>query len=184
MTARFSPTPTYGFTLVELLVVIAIASILATIAIPSLITTIQMNRADTASNQFAAALSMARSEAVKQGTVMTVISGTGLHDWGTAGWTVCCAPAPAPAGTTLQAGAALTVPMTNYGSAPSISFNPMGRLPPNAAPVKFVFCPTGTNLTNARLVTVSLSGRVRVVSPDAAGVLYDDNQIAITSCIQ
>ncbi len=184
-----------GFTLVEMLVVIAVAAILAMIAVPSFQQSILMNRADTASNQFAAVLSMARSEAVKQGGTgvsVCLYSGTlpcapaavgGVYNW-SVGWSVCCAPGSAAAGTpvSVQTGAALTAPMSNWGTTQTISFDSMGRLPVNSATLTFMFCPDGVDATKAYLVTVAPSGRVRVVTPVNGQPPVNDNGTSQTSC--
>lgn len=59
------PRLTLGFTLTELMVSIAIAAIITALATPSLREFIQNNRAVTQINELHAALSFARSEAVK-----------------------------------------------------------------------------------------------------------------------
>lgn len=54
-----------GFTLLELMVTIAIAAILLTLALPSFQGTLRSNRLATTTNQFNAAIALARSEAIK-----------------------------------------------------------------------------------------------------------------------
>jgi len=182
-----------GFTLVELLVVVSIAAVLALIAVPSLQNAILANRGDTASNQFAAVLSMARSEAVKQGaTVWVCTSAAGLPcppssgvitNW-TGGWSVCCTPGSVAAGTLLavQTGAALSAPMTNYGSTSTISFDSLGRLPVGSTGQSFLFCPDGVDPTKSFLVTIQPSGRVRVVSPVNGQAPVNDAGVAVSAC--
>lgn len=57
--------PNLGFTLVELMVTIAIVAILSAIALPSFSNSIRNNRLATTTNEFIAAVNLARSEAVK-----------------------------------------------------------------------------------------------------------------------
>ena len=174
-----------GFTLVELLVVIVIAAILASLAVPSLRNTVQTNRLDTASNQFAAMLSLARSEAVKQGAAISVSplpAGNGVN-W-TGGWTVCCAPGTTGTGNVpVQSGNALASPMTSYGDTAGLVFNATGRLANTTVPANFIFCIDGTDATRARGVTVSLSGRVRVADTDPLTQRpLNDKGVAMQAC--
>jgi len=182
-----------GFTLVEFLVVVSVAAILAAIAIPSLQNAILLNRGDTASNQFAAVLSMARSEAVKQGaTVWVCVAGSPLPcppgsgavtDW-SGGWSVCCAPGSVVSGAfiALQKGVALTAPMSNFGTTSTISFDSLGRLPVGSTAQSFLFCPDGTDPTKGFLVTIQPSGRVRVVSPVNGQAPLNDAGVPEAAC--
>jgi type IV fimbrial biogenesis protein FimT len=61
-----------GFTLIELLVTISIAAILLTIGIPSFTSFMRSSRVSSATNDLAATLYLARSEAVKRGAAVTV----------------------------------------------------------------------------------------------------------------
>jgi type IV fimbrial biogenesis protein FimT len=56
-----------GFTLMELIVTLAIAAIVVTIGVPSFREMLRNNRLATQTNEFLAALSLARSEAIKRG---------------------------------------------------------------------------------------------------------------------
>ena len=77
-----------GFTLIELVVTIAIVGILATIAMPSFNSTITSNRLTSYANDLIGAINLARSEAVKRGVQVTILSNSGAaSDWD-AGWTV------------------------------------------------------------------------------------------------
>ncbi len=80
-----------GITLVESMVVVAILGILATVAIPSFKSSIESNRRTVYANQLLEDLALARSEAIKRGTRVTVCpsneaaSCSGSTSWAT-GW--------------------------------------------------------------------------------------------------
>lgn len=61
-----------GFTLIELIVTVAIAAIVMAIGIPSFRETINQNQLTTYSNQFIGSLNLARSEAIKRGSRVTL----------------------------------------------------------------------------------------------------------------
>ncbi len=75
-----------GFTLIEVLIVIVMISVMMVIAVPSFVTFTASQRVKTASFDLYAALTFARSEAIKRRRCVTVapVSGT---DWST-GWNV------------------------------------------------------------------------------------------------
>ena len=62
----------HGFTLIELLVTMAVAAILLAIAVPNYQTFVLNSRMSAQSNDFLSALQLARSEAVKRGTRVSV----------------------------------------------------------------------------------------------------------------
>lgn len=65
-----------GFTLVELMVTLAIAAIVLTIGIPAFQEAIRSNRLATITNDFVSTLMLARSEAVKRSTKVSVCKST------------------------------------------------------------------------------------------------------------
>jgi type IV fimbrial biogenesis protein FimT len=67
-----TPSRASGFSLVELVITVTIAGILTAIAIPSFSSVISNNRLTTYSNDFVGALNLARSEAIKRGSQVTV----------------------------------------------------------------------------------------------------------------
>ena len=68
-----------GFTLIELLITIAIASLLLALAAPSFSEIIRNNRVTSTTNKLVAALSLARSEAIKRGTRVTLCKTNGTN---------------------------------------------------------------------------------------------------------
>lgn len=61
-----------GFTLIELMITLAIAAILLTVAVPSFRTFIENNKAITQVNDVVSAHNLARMEAIKRGSPVTV----------------------------------------------------------------------------------------------------------------
>lgn len=82
-----------GFTLLELIVTLAIAAVVIGVAAPSFSTMIQDNRLSSQSLDFVAALNLARSEAIKRRTQVTLCKSangqgcTNAGNWGQ-GWIV------------------------------------------------------------------------------------------------
>jgi len=69
-----------GFTLTELMVTVAIIGIIASLGVPSFQAILQQNRASSTANEFVAALTTARSEAIKRGKVVSVCKSSNITD--------------------------------------------------------------------------------------------------------
>jgi type IV fimbrial biogenesis protein FimT len=76
-----------GFSLIELMAVLAISAILLAIGVPSFRTMIQKQRITTATNDFFAAIHLARSEAVQRGRRVDLVPTDPGGDWAK-GWIV------------------------------------------------------------------------------------------------
>jgi type IV fimbrial biogenesis protein FimT len=95
------PLSASGFTLVELIITLTIAGILTAIAVPTFNSVISNNRLTAYSNEFVTALNLARSEAIKRGTQITIKrNGPTTKEW-QYGWDVFVDIAGQPSGNNL-----------------------------------------------------------------------------------
>lgn len=138
-----------GFTLIELMVVVALAAILAALAAPSFKSFVAGQRIKTAASDFAMAVILARSEAIKRNADVTITSVTaGATGWQD-GWIV------AVGGTQLSQQQAYTG-VTFSGPASAITYNGSGRLGAAVSTMTI----TGSD-GSARCVAFDLSGMPR-----------------------
>jgi type IV fimbrial biogenesis protein FimT len=188
-----------GFTIVELMITLIIVSILLAVGIPSLKSFLQGNQLVAATNELLSAIHIARSEAIKLQTSVTICESTdgasctdpGTNNWED-GWIVFVDSNSDLAGTGAACAAVgtdcllrshgaftdnqFTVAGENADGADinSITFNSRG-LPRNAAGTwlsgTFSLCSLDSSgdTVDSRAVVLNLSGRVRV--SDNAGVI-------------
>lgn len=81
------PPSVRGFTLIELMVVVAVLVVLSTVAAPSFSTFILGQRVKTASFDLASSMLLARSEAIKRNTDVTIAPADSGSGWA-GGWKV------------------------------------------------------------------------------------------------
>ncbi len=141
-----------GFTLIELLVVLVITAILSSMATPAFKSLVAGQRARAASTELYAALVLARSEAIKRDTEVTLQPVTGAWQHG---WTI---PNPTDTGH----------PVLNHGGVPgasiagpgSVVYLSNGRVASDTPP-SFDIGVDGS--PSHRCVQVDLSGRPRLL---------------------
>ena len=75
-----------GFTLIEVMVTVVIIGIALAVGVPSFRAYTADSSLTTFTNNFVAAVSLARSEAIRSGTNVSVIAGNA--DWSAAGWNI------------------------------------------------------------------------------------------------
>jgi type IV fimbrial biogenesis protein FimT len=155
-----------GFTLIELMVTVAILAIALGIAVPNLQEFAHRNRLVATTNNMASALALARSEAVKRASRVTVASA----DW-TDGWQVFVdtgtAGDPSDAGDTVlrvyqpNANGAAAITLDGSGSG-YVSYLPAGVSDVNGSSGSgdFELCIEG----NARVISINNTGRVSTAS--------------------
>jgi len=165
----------HGFTLIELMITIVIAGILLAIGIPSMRAMIVENRLTGHVNEFIAAATLARSEAIKRGRPVKICrsvnaeSGTNdcstdpsgdydSSDWGT-GWIVIV---PSENLVLLRQGtlASKVFVAAQPTSLRSITYNASGGPVGALAGAKLIFSYDGEF---DRVVCISRAGRIRVV---------------------
>ena len=153
-----------GFTLVELMITLVLVAILATIGVPSFMSLIANNRLTTQANELVSSLNLARSEAIKRNTRVTVCrSSTGTSCGGTwsNGWIVFVDAGTAgsvDAGDEiLRVRNGVTSGMNlTAGTVNAVQFQTLGL----STQTDFILAVTNCTGDNKRLINVATSGRV------------------------
>jgi type IV fimbrial biogenesis protein FimT len=172
----------YGFTLVELLVTVAVVAILLAMAWPSYQQFVADSRVTGQANEFLAALNLARSEAVKRNTTVTMCrSSDGASCGGTSwqqGWIVFVDGDPVGSiesgDTILRVGMAFTGGSTLVASADVadyVSYVPSGRAQLASGAAQggtFNLCSNVGLAVRRDIVVVANSGRAYVEKPTPA----------------
>ncbi len=158
-----------GFSLVELMVTVAVIAILAAVATPSLLSVVNNNRLAAQANEMVASLQIARSEAVRLNTPVSVCRSTNGTSCAAAGqwarWIVIAGAqvlrdSAAPASVQVTSGVA-EVTFRSDGLARDAA----GGLLNNS----FTVCiPTNKPPQNRRLIALAMGSRV-VTTPDGTG---------------
>lgn len=170
-----------AFTLVELMVTLLVISITLALAIPNFKTQMLNNRSQTLGEEFAAALTYARTEAVKRSTRVSLCLSSNGTSCATAGdWRIgfmvfidpatsdtdTATPAPAPAAILKvwpqqDANAQLLV-KKNGSNIQFIRFTGLGTLARlDTYPIVITSKLTGCKSNSASQIDISLSGQVR-----------------------
>ncbi len=170
-----------GFTLVELLVTISVVALMSAFAVPAFNGFLQNNRTITSSNSFLKALTVARSEAAKRNTNVSLCTsldglscqvGASATEW-ESGWLIF---ADTDSDGIVDANEEVVI--ANPGLAANftlrdssglfpniITFIPTGETSVNAIPAGDVFrlCRPDVDLATSRNIDINNVGRARVV---------------------
>jgi type IV fimbrial biogenesis protein FimT len=149
---------TSGFTLLELLMVIAIMGIILAIAIPNFKALITSIRLTNAANNMVSALQIAKSEAIKSNSFVSIIPIK--SNWKN-GWVVKKKPIISEE-LTIKLFEPLNADYTVTPISPII-YRPDGRIDQNE--VVFYFCSPASTAA-FREVTINATGRVKVLNPN------------------
>lgn len=179
-----------GFSLLEMLVALAVAGILLGLAAPSFQQTLQQSRQDGRVLELQGALALARSEAIKQSSRISVCARSSNDSCGTNwdnGWivfvdngdnagviesgeTILRLAATLPVGIQLS-NSAVTQGVSEASQRSYVRFGPRG-LSNWRGSGTFVFCDArGTE--QARALNVTMSGDIRAARRDDNGVMRD-----------
>lgn len=139
----------FGFTLVELLVTVVVLGILASIATSGFQSLIQSQQAKNASFELFSSLSLARSEAIKRNTPVT-LTPMDAANWGK-GWTITSFAG------TIKSQSELKKIVISQSSA-TVVYAPTGRATVASA---FLLDVSTTLTANARCIKIELSGMPR-----------------------
>ena len=157
---RMRAGPHHGFTIIELMIVVAISGVLAAFALPNLRDMIVKTRLKTAGSDIQISLMLARSEAIKRNSAVTVTPVVST-DW-SQGWSV-------KSGTTVlqtqdaYSSVTFTPKSAAYGTktVTSITFQGTGR-EGSSDGIAFILTATGYPTIGARCVVLDPSGRPAV----------------------
>ena len=142
---------TLGFTLIEAMVAISILAILAGLAAANFSSIINSSRIRAAALDFTTDLAMARSEAIKRNTEVTLAYGG--SEWA-GGWSLTASGVATP----IQRRHALATGISSSSTAANFVFNGSGR-PATTGTV--TFCPPANVSTSGRRISIDTIGLPR-----------------------
>jgi type IV fimbrial biogenesis protein FimT len=167
MNAQVNDTNNKGFTLLELLVTVSITAILLAVGVPSYVTFIDNNRVTSQANNLLYGFNMARSEAIKRGAEVRLVSVTG-SDW-SGGWNLVAdtnndsdyvdAADILMQWEALNGDGSLAIAATNSPTDTYVAFSSRGSLSPSNASFILTLEPGDCDAIDSRIISLQPSGR-------------------------
>lgn len=147
---KFTLRSAQGFTLIELMITLSILVILLTVAVPSFREFVQSQRVKTTSFDLFAAITYARSEALKRNGDVTLSAATG--GWGN-GWSISAG------GTTLRSQSAIDASVAITSAATTLTYGRDGRITGSSASTLQLAPNPSVSWISPRCISIDLSGR-------------------------
>ena len=179
-----------GLTLIELLVAMSLFAITVTVAVPNFMDFIRNNKVVSHTNELVGTLNMARSEAIKRRSTVTLCGSTNStacnsSEW-EKGWIVFVdtnANASVESGeeiliTSKGLSAGITLRSVSFAANASVKYTSRGAIDSDGT---FKVCDS-RGAVYARAVTVSLSGRVRLAADTNANTIVNDVDGSDVTC--
>ena len=160
-----------GFTLIELMVTVAVIAILAVVAMPNLMSVINANRLRSQADELVGALQMARGEAIRRNSAVTVCPTEDGAECGGDSWSSWLVVDPTPLDSDPTEGVIFRgnteAPIEVSADGAAIGFLPSGMA---TAQVELVACiPTTSVEDNQRVMTVLVGGGISQQARDGGG---------------
>lgn len=150
----------HGFSLIELIVVISILAILSSIALPAFSDALLSSKLRSYANNFVASTHLARSEAIKRNTPVTLCVSTNGTSCGAGGWERGWIVLSGTTVVQYQQATASGYKITESGGLVSLTFQPTGI---GATQASFVVCRATPSVGwQERVITLSATGRPSV----------------------
>ena len=149
------PAASGGFTLIEIMIVVAIVAVLAAFGVPSMRDMIQASKMRSAGSDLYGALILARGEAIKRRTTVTVAPAS--SNWAN-GWTVTAGATTLQTQGALESGVLVQVNVP-AATASSIVYGMNGRV--SSSTLQTVIFYVSPTIAQPRTISIDPSGMPR-----------------------